>query len=330
MNAAGANQSQVRMPKTWLLDGIPRIGIPCTAQDAANIVKGSPLEQCMDAIKVNGGEPVLLPVPDSYSGTLDPLHVPFPAAQASQIVDRMNALLIPGGPDIHPAFYGEENKGSRAGNPSLDAYEISLIKEAYKTGTPILGIGRGMQLMNVAAGGNLLQDIPSQVRLPYDIQQIHERQPGGNPATHPVFIAEEGLGRPSILRQLVNTTSLSTNSAHHQCIFSVPGTLAVVARATDTIIEAIESKQYPWQIGVQWHPEMYRDEAEARHDPIKDRIFKRLVLDAKGEHDTPVEGTLAARANKRRVVPEPKRHRPRTAAEQAAIDAMFPLSSKKT
>jgi putative glutamine amidotransferase len=182
-----------------------------------------------------------------------PLHDP---AAADALMERVDALVLTGGADIGPALYGQEPHAMLGQVSDLrDRWEIALVRAARRRGKPALGICRGAQLLNVALGGTLLQDLPS--LHPGDIN--HDPDRPRNSRTHPVELPEE-----SRIARAVGVTKLQVNSIHHQAIGRVADALRVVGVASDGVIEAVESAaDSPWWcVGVQWHPEELTGTAE--------------------------------------------------------------------
>jgi putative glutamine amidotransferase len=185
------------------------------------------------AVLQAGGLPMVLP--------------PLPAIGAGAVLDRIDALLLSGGPDIHPGAYGREPHPELGPTePELDAYELMLCRAAIATRTPVLGICRGLQIMNVACGGTLLQHLPDDVG-----EAVEHRSPlKGVKAAHSVEI-EPG----TCLADVVGTEELLVNSFHHQAIDDLGSGLQVSAHAPDGVIEAIEGTGDGFVLGVQWHVE---------------------------------------------------------------------------
>jgi putative glutamine amidotransferase len=184
------------------------------------------------ALRDAGGIPVLLPP------ALDPREI-------QTLLRKIDGLLLSGGDDIDPRFYGESPVSSL--NLSADLrteHEILLIQEAIHSHRPVLGICLGMQTMNVALGGSLIQDIAVQ-------------RPGSlnHRGVHPVDLQ----GGTLLTRILPAQKSISVRSSHHQAIDRIGDRLRVSAYAPDGIIEAIEIPGHPFFVGVQWHPERGRD-----------------------------------------------------------------------
>ncbi|MHB1008411.1 MAG: gamma-glutamyl-gamma-aminobutyrate hydrolase family protein [Propionibacteriaceae bacterium] len=192
----------------------------------------------------------------------------YEGAVAEQLA-HCDGLLLSGGVDISPAMYGEQpHPDLNATTPDRDAHELALLAEARRRGIPVLAICRGIQLVNVAYGGTLYQDIPSQV--PAAIQ--HAQRSARHLPSHDVTVTE-----PSRLYGLVGG-SLAVTSFHHQAIKDLGADLDVVATAPDGIIEAVEATDHPWLVAVQWHPEMSHGA-----DAASKAIFDAFVRQCAGE-----------------------------------------------
>ena len=165
------------------------------------------------------------------------------------LLETCSGLILSGGEDVAPALYGEEPSPALGSvNPARDALELCAIEVAMRRRMPILGICRGCQVLNVALGGTLYQDIDSE--MPGGLP--HEQTAPWGMRSHHVRIET-----PSRLHTIVGSTELHINSYHHQSIKDVAPTLRVTARAEDGTVEAVEAVDYPWLLGVQWHPERY-------------------------------------------------------------------------
>lgn len=183
------------------------------------------------------------------------------AEAAARYAAHLDGILFAGGGDIHPGYFGEELlEGFEMGElqPQRDEFEIRLYKEAEKRRLPMLGICRGIQLMAVAAGGSIYQDIDTGMER---VRRIRHMQKAPDWCeTHTVSILPD-----SRLAEIYHVEQIMTNSFHHQAVKEVPPGYRISARSKDGIIEAIEAEHQPFCIGVQWHPERTsaRDEKTA-------------------------------------------------------------------
>lgn len=180
-----------------------------------------------------------------------------------QLLDRIDALVLGGGADIDPETHGVEAHPETVGfNPDRDRFEVALVRRALERGMPLLGVCRGMQIINVAFGGSLDQHIPD--RLGHD----RHRPVPGSWAEHAIRI-EPG----SLAASAAGTTSLTVKSHHHQGVDRIADGFTASAWATDDDnVEAIESADGHFVLGVLWHPE---------EDPT-DRVIPTLVERATG------------------------------------------------
>jgi putative glutamine amidotransferase len=211
----------------------PVIGITCS-WDAPRNAYLSPKDYAA-AVAGGGGRPILLP------------HLEVLNSHAKDPLESIDGLLLSGGTDLDPAAFGEEPRYPlKTIDPTRDAFELALCRAALEAGVPIFGICRGIQVLNLAAGGTVYQDLAGQV----DGALRHEQDAPRWHPTHAVSI-EEGTRLHAILQE----TACRVNSFHHQAVRDVARGFAVSARATDGVIEAIESVHAPFALGVQWHPE---------------------------------------------------------------------------
>jgi putative glutamine amidotransferase len=180
---------------------------------------------------------------------------------------RVDGLLLPGGVDVAPARYGEEPhpKLGKVNRP-LDEAELVLARWAMDDGLPLLGVCRGIQVLNVAAGGTLYQDLPSQ--FPGALR--HACSPPDYPRTHRAHTIQVEPG--SRLAGILGAHQTAVNSRHHQAVKDLAPGLVVTARAPDGVIEGVESLDGQFAVGVQWHPESL-----AADDPQMLAIFQALV-----------------------------------------------------
>jgi len=187
---------------------------------------------------------------------------------ASRALDGLDALVLTGGEDMHPAWYGAEpsphlNPPSR----ERDLFELAAFAAARQRGLPVLGICRGIQLVNVAMGGTLYQDLPSERPGPVS------HDPGGDrqARTHGVRLVEGSRAAIAL-----GTAALTVNSFHHQAVERLADGLIATGWSEDGLIEAVESPaEAPWLLAVQWHPEEMNADARA-----PDRGLFRAVVDA--------------------------------------------------
>ena len=205
------------------------------------------------ALELAGLVPVVIP----------PLGNP---AAARSIIAAVDGLVLTGGEDVDPDLYGQQ-RNERLGpvNRQRDQTEIALVLAAREARKPLLAICRGPQLLNVALGGTLIQDIPSCVpgALPHDSDDARDAR------THEVIIEPD-----SLIAAAVGGTRILVNSLHHQSILDPAPGLRVTARAPDGIIEGVESTNPDWwAMAVQWHPEEMNDSPE----PWDRGIFRALA-----------------------------------------------------
>ncbi len=196
-----------------------------------------------DSVIAAGGLPVLLP----------------PRVEAAAVVDRLDAVVLAGGPDIDPAHYGAA-PDPRTGVPRTerDAAELAVLRRALELGRPVLAVCRGLQVLNIGLGGTLAQHVPDVVG-----HTGHNPQPG-------VFGRTEiALDAGSLVGDALGA-GITGQCHHHQAIARLADGLTVTGRAPDGTIEAVELAGRPFVVGVQWHPE--------QDDP---RIFAALVAAAK-------------------------------------------------
>lgn len=206
----------------------------------------------IEAVIRAGGIPVILPIMSE-----DDL--------IAMSINSVDGIIFSGGVDINPLFYQEEPV-PKLGEVFVerDEYEFKAVKAAYQSGKPILGICRGIQLLNVVFGGSLYQDLETQY--PSTVAK-HVQEARRDVKTHSVVIEKDTL-----LNKIMGTTAIQTNSFHHQAVKSVAPGFRVCARAADGVIEGIEKQDYPFLLGVQWHPEgMF-----SKHDEML-RLFTALV-----------------------------------------------------
>jgi putative glutamine amidotransferase len=176
----------------------------------------------------------------------------------------LDGLLLTGGDDVAPARYGEAAHAAVVeAEPGRDEFEIAVIRAARDRQLPIFAICRGIQVLNVAAGGTLVQDIPSEVHGALN----HSLTVPPNQSfslAHEVWIEKDSLLSKLMRERLNDADSCEVNSRHHQAVKTVAGGFRVSATAPDGIIEAIEDPAAPFCLGVQWHPENFWRTGEFR------------------------------------------------------------------
>ncbi|HET9723929.1 MAG TPA: gamma-glutamyl-gamma-aminobutyrate hydrolase family protein [Actinomycetota bacterium] len=208
-------------------------------------------------------------VPESYvdavrrAGGIASLVLPGDPRSPGELLDRFRGLLLVGGGDVEPWRFGAEPHEQLYGlEPDRDAFEIDLLREADGRGLPALCICRGMQVMNVAFGGSLIQHLPEDPRY----------QPHGTPSGTDGLLHDALVAAGSRLAEATGASVLACSSHHHQGIDRVGGGLVVTARSEDGLPEAIEREGDGWVLGVQWHPE-----DTAVEDAEQQRLFDTLV-----------------------------------------------------
>ena len=216
----------------------------------------------VDAVRRAGGIPLLLPPGENAWEALLPL---------------LDGVIITGGTDIDPAEYGGDHRNRHVlpADAERDRFELALARRLLdERETPLLCICRGLQVLNVAAGGTLHEHIP-------DIrdEDIH-RNEAGLWAMQAVHVESD-----SLIAEVMGLTLLRTSSGHHQAVKQVGAGLRVTARASDGIIEALESPGHRWLIAVQWHPEV-----TAARDPSQQALFDALVAKARESQSERVLG----------------------------------------
>ena len=202
-----------------------------------------------------------------------PMVLPPFAGAAEEMVRGLDGLLLSGGSDLDPSYYGEDAIPELDVTlPERDAFEMALLEHALKRGIPVFGICRGLQVLNVAFGGTLYQDLPSQVN-PALI--AHRQQSPKWQWTHEVQV-DEG----SAVREIMAVHSTRVNSYHHQAIKDLAEPFEAVGRSVDGVVEAIEHRDLSerWIVAVQWHAEAMREGDDV--GPEHRNLFKAHVAAA--------------------------------------------------
>ena len=211
----------------------PVIGLTGNFQDGNCMLAEGYYQSILKA----GGTPFIIPCYDDTDALINTL-------------EKLDGILLTGGADINPLFLGEEPVKELHGiNPRRDRQELLLTRLAADRQIPILGICRGIQTMNAAFGGPLYQDIHSQME---GTRIKHSQELDRSYASHTVTIEKDTL-----LHNLFKADTIAVNSFHHQAVKEAAPGFRVCARATDGVIEAMESTEYKSMLGVQWHPECF-------------------------------------------------------------------------
>jgi putative glutamine amidotransferase len=194
-------------------------------------------DRALHALEAAGGDPMLIDISSDAR--------PDPAA----LIGQCAGLLILGGADIDPTFYGDQPHPATYGvDPEADRYEIAAVRGALDHGTPVVGICRGMQVINVAGGGTLVQDLGADTP--------HHGPP------HAIMVTQRvQIDADSRLGAILGRTEIAVRTGNHQAVQRVAPDFTVVGRAADGVIEAIEHAT-AWVLGVQWHPEDPRADAQ--------------------------------------------------------------------
>jgi putative glutamine amidotransferase len=210
------------------------------------IAQNRRMSDYMESVRRAGGEPIEVAV-----GGESPEH----------IVARVDGIMLTGGGDVDPMLYGEAPHATfQAAEADRDAFEIALTKAAITAGVPFLAICRGMQLLNVAMGGTLIQDIPSQVpgALEHSVPEPRAH------VAHEVWVAKESRLSTLLADHMEDGETCHVNSRHHQSVAKVAPGFDVTATSPDGVVEAMEKPGPAFCVGVQWHPENFWRTGEFR------------------------------------------------------------------
>ncbi len=209
------------------------------------------LDNCyIEEILDSNGIPFVIPISDDPKKMLE-------------VIEKIDGLLLSGGVDIAPEYYGEINSGKSVEiSPSMDNSEQILIRLAMEANLPILGICRGMQALNVFCGGTLIQDIPSERGV-----SVTHRLEKPDTAFHNISVE-----KVSPLSEAIGFGTHRINSYHHQAIKDLAPDFSVAASAEDGIIEAVFHKNKKFILGVQWHPER-----DYHTTPDSKKILNRFI-----------------------------------------------------
>jgi putative glutamine amidotransferase len=217
------------------------------------IAQNRRMSDYMESIRRAGGEPIEV-VPG--------------VEKAEHILKRVDGLMLTGGGDVDPKLYGEEPLATfEAAEAGRDAFEIELSRAAVASGLPFLAICRGMQVLNVAMGGTLIQDIPSQVQgaLEHSIREPRHH------IAHEVWVAKGSKLAALLADHMEDGETCHVNSRHHQSVKRAAAGFDVTATSPDGVIEAMEMPDAPYCVAVQWHPENFWRTGEFRE------LFEGLI-----------------------------------------------------
>jgi putative glutamine amidotransferase len=207
------------------------------------ITPSNRLTDYVESVRRAGGEPRVLSIDDAPS------------------LDGIDGVLFTGGGDVDPAHYHDtRHPNTNEPDPARDAFELELAKLALAANTPLLAVCRGLQVVNVAAGGTLIQDIPAQVNQALS----HHVDSPPYAIAHEVWVTPDTMLARVMQEELGDTEVLQVNSRHHQAIDKTAEGFTVSATAPDGVVEAIERPSAPFCVAVQWHPENFWRTGEFR------------------------------------------------------------------
>jgi putative glutamine amidotransferase len=200
----------------------------------------------LESIRRAGGEPI------EIAASLD---------EAREVMARADGLLLTGGGDVDPTLYAEAAHSTfEAAEPGRDAFELALVRSAVERDLPCLAICRGMQVLNVAMGGTLVQDIPDQI--PGAVN--HSLREPRYAIAHEVWVARDSRTFEMLREHIEDGDVCQVNSRHHQAVRLVAPGFDVTATAPDGVIEAMEKPDATFCLAVQWHPENFWRTGEFR------------------------------------------------------------------
>jgi putative glutamine amidotransferase len=233
----------------------PVIGIPCQGNLRSRYRRFCSGQSYCRAVQSAGGTPILLPLLDDE------------AVRDAYL--RLDGLLLAGGGDVAPRHYGEVRRAKLISvDPPRDRVELWLARQATVDDLPLFAICRGIQVLNVAMGGTLYQDIATQ--LPHALRHSFPNHRPRNYLGHEVLIKSG-----THLADLLGVRSLGVNSFHHQAIKGLAESLQVTATAPDGVIEAVQASDKRFVVAVQWHPEELIED-----DPGMRRLFEAFVSES--------------------------------------------------
>ncbi|QEY34944.1 gamma-glutamyl-gamma-aminobutyrate hydrolase family protein [Caproiciproducens galactitolivorans] len=213
----------------------------------------------LHAVEASGGIPLVLPLTQDEG-------------DIAALAQRCGGFLFSGGPDPHPALYGEETLCfCGAIDNRRDRFEVSLLNQAVQLDKPVFGICRGIQVMNVALGGSLYQDIPAQAA---GEPVAHYQHPPYDVPVHNIDIAENNP-----LYNILQKAKIMVNSMHHQAVKTVAPPLRPAAKSKDGLVECVFLPGRRFFLGVQWHPEyLFDTDSDAK------KLFRAFVMAAENKN----------------------------------------------
>jgi putative glutamine amidotransferase len=191
----------------------------------------------------------------------EPIEIGAATPDAFDILGRADGLLLTGGGDVDPALYGESRHPTfEPAEPGRDQFEIELVRTAFAANLPCLAICRGMQVLNVALGGSLIQDIPDQVpgALNHSVREPRYA------IAHEVWVSPDSVTFDLLREHIEDGEVCQVNSRHHQAVKQAADGFEVTATAPDGVIEAMERRESAFCVAVQWHPENFWRTGEFR------------------------------------------------------------------
>lgn len=241
------------------------IGMPC-AREKSQRYYGLPIfiqnTTYLKAVAEAGGVPLIIPLQLEEN-------------MLRAVYETLDGVFLPGGEDVDPVQYGEEHHEMLgATDPERDRTEMLLARWALAEGKPVLAICRGMQVLNVASGGSLYQDIRAQ----RDGSEKHDYFP---PAFERVRISHDVEIRPDSRLGPIYGRHTTVNSMHHQALKTLGRQVEPIAWAPDGVVEAMEVADHPFAVGIQWHPE---ELATHQRDESSQRLFADFVAQCRAYH----------------------------------------------
>jgi putative glutamine amidotransferase len=213
---------------------LPIVAVTATTKTVKGQEKVQVNAAYIDAVRAAGLIPLVVP--------------PIATEDIPAVLDAVQGLVLTGGEDVDPAYFGAaRHPATGPANEPRDRSELALAREAAARRLPTLAICRGVQVLNVALGGSLVQDIPTEIAT----KLAHDAEGARNTRVHDVAV-----DRGTLLGSIISAEKIATNSFHHQSVDRLAPGLKTVAKSPDGVIEAVECTDRAWwAVGVQWHPE---------------------------------------------------------------------------